>query len=808
MPGALSGLRILELATSVSGPYCGKLLAGLGADVIKLEPPAGDESRAAGPFPRDEPDSNRSGLFLHLNTSKRSRAVECWPSLASAFAESLLEGADVLLLSLRPVELAEAGIDLEALQRRHSRLVITNITTFGMLGPYANYLGGELIAYALGGYMMLTGAPDREPLKAYGDLIQYQAGGQAALGTLAALFARELSGRGQVVDVSAMEAATFLLGGVEQNAYFYGKVARRNGTRLLGFAPEHSYPSTIRPCLDGYVHCHSNNRFADLLGALIPDPRLADPELLRTPTGHADEIDAAMDDWLADRTRADVVRLAQELRLPFTEVMEPGEVMVEAHHKARGSFVEVDHPVAGPITQPGAPFRMSATPWGIGPAPALSDVSTEELGWAGAPLPSPEPTREQGRPLSGYRVLDFTNAVAGPMASSLLGLLGADVIKVESPASRPRVAAGTAPLQEGGEDLSYNRMMLYNALNHSKRGVSLDVGKSEGREIFLNMAAHSDVVVQNFSPRVMGNLGLDYDSLKAANGSIVLTSMPAFGLSGPYRDRSAYGPGVDAMSALSHLTGYADGPPMKPGNFFCDQNAAVLSAFATMAALWHRAHGGSGQHVELAMIEGEFQILGDAYIDFSMNGRERRRTGNVHPQMEPHNVFRCEGEDAWVAIAIETDEQWHALCHAVGRQDLGEDPALATLAGRHGSRRAIEAALSEWTASRRPLAVQDSLQAVGVPAAAVLDVAELLANEHVAARGGFEYINVPNVGPTPYPRPAFLLTGTPTPISTPAPAFAQHNTAVFRELAGISSEALAALEERQITSPVPIGSGH
>lgn len=808
MPGALHGVRVLELATGVPGPYCGKLLAGLGADVVKVEPVAGDSSRAAGPFPADKPNPNSSGLFLHLNTGKRSTTSESWPDPSVAPLGSLLEEADVLLISLRPAELAAAGMDLEDLQRRHPRLVITNVTSFGMTGPYADYLGGELIAYALGGYMMLTGSPGREPLKAYGELIQYQAGGQAALGTLAALFAREGSGLGQLVDVSAMEAASFLLGGVEQNAYFYGEVARRNGTRLLGFAPEHSYPSTIRPCLDGYVHCHSNNRFADLLGALIPDPRLSDPELLRTPTGHADEIDAAMDAWLADKTRVEIVTRAQELRLPFTEVMEPGEVMAEAHHKERGSFVKIDHPVAGTILQPGPPFRMSGTAWVTGPAPRLGGGESAPLEWNDGPLPQPPPVANPGRPLSGYRILDFTNAVAGPMSTSLLGVLGADVIKVESPNARPRVAAGTAPLQEGAEDLSYNRMMLYNALNHSKQGISLDVRRPEGREIFLRMAANADAVVQNFSPRVMGNLGLDHESLQASNPNIILTSMPAFGLSGPYRDRSAYGPGVDAMSGLSHLTGYADGPPMKPGNFFCDQNAAVLSAFATMAALWHRAHGGSGQHVELAMIEGEFQILGDAYIDFAMNGRERRRTGNAHPAMEPHDVFPCAGEDSWVAIAVETDEQWRLLCRVTGLEGLASDPVLATLTGRQQNGGAVHTALSAWTRTKSHLAVQDALQRAGVPAAAVLDVAELLANPHVVARHGFEYVTVRGVGPAPYVRPAFILGGTPTPLETPAPAFGQDNATIFRDLAGVDADGLTALHSKRITSPVPLGSGH
>jgi len=523
---ALEGLRVLEIATGVSGPYCGKLLAGLGADVIKLEPPAGDSTRGSGPFPGDVPDPERSGLFLHLNTGKRSHVIRDAPLDLDAW----LREADVVILSHRPAELTAGGFDLLAWQDRFPALVIASVTSFGLTGPYADYAGRELVAYALGGYAMLTGSSEREPLKAYGSLVEYQAGAHLALGILAALRARQFTGKGQLVDCSAMEAGTFMLGGVEQGAHFYGRVARRNGTRLLGFPPEHSYPSTIRPCRDGFVHCHSNNRYLDLLGSLIPHPRLADEEVLASMMGHADEIDAIMDDWLADRGRDDVVRAAQELRLPFTEVRTPAEVLREQHHVERGSFVTVDHPVAGPVLQPGAPMRLHRTPWVTGPAPALGQHQgqpwkSRSQTYASSPAPGP-------RPLSGLRVIDFTNAVAGPIASFILADVGAEVIKVESPTSRPKHAAGVAPLLDGAESPTYNRIMLFNELNHGKRSFVMDVAKPRGRELFLGLVRQSDVVIQNFAPRVMGNLGISYEALAAVNPGIILTSMPAFGLSG------------------------------------------------------------------------------------------------------------------------------------------------------------------------------------------------------------------------------------------------------------------------------------
>lgn len=805
MAAALDDLVVLELATGVAGPYCGKLLAGLGAQVVKLEPPGGDPTRREGPFPGDQPHPERSGLFLHLNTSKQSVLLD-WSGSWREQLERLLAGADVLLLSSRPSELKALGLDLDQLRRRFPALVITSVTPFGLTGPYRDYRGDELVVYALSGYMLLTGTPERKPIKSYGSLVSYEAGAQAALGTLAALTARDRDGQGQVVDVSVREAGTFLLGGVEQSAYFYGQVVRRNGTRLLGFAPEHSYPSTIRPCRDGYVHCHSNNRYLDLLGALIPHPRLLDPELLARMMAHADEIDAIMDVWLADKDRSEVVRRAQELRLPFTEAMLPGEVLADAHHRQRGSFVVVDHPGTGPLLQPGAPFRLSSTPWRTLPAPLLGADSEGALR---QPPRSRQAERVGGvtageRPLCGVRVIDFTNAVAGPIATFLLADLGAEVIKVEAPNARPLHAAGTAPLRDGGEDRSYDRVMLFNELNHGKRGVCLNVATPEGRAVFLGLVAQSDVVVDNFAPRVMGNLGLDYDALRRVRPDIIMVSMPAFGLGGPYRDRISYGPGIDAMSGLSHLTGYADGPPMKPGNFFCDQNAGVHTAFAVLAALRYRRCNGQGQRIEMPMIEGEFQILGDAYIDFAMNGRERRREGNDHSWMAPHDAYPCRGDDAWVAIAVENDEQWRSLAALIGRPELGVDARFASAAARHAHRAELEAPIAAWTLQRSHVEAQAACQSVGVPAGAVLNALELLSDPDVLARRSFEYVDVPNVGLTPYPRMAFLLSRIPTPIEKPAPAFAEDNEYVFHRLLGLDPEELTRLEFGGILARVPV----
>lgn len=385
--GALAGLRVIDISQGIGGGYCTKLLAGLGADVINVEPPGtGDETRSAGPSPNDLPDVERSGLFLHLATGKRSVTLNLQSSGGREMLRKLVSSADVLVESFRPRVLDSLGLGYEALAQLNPRLVLTSITWFGQNGPYSRYAGSELAAWALSGYLMLTGAADREPLKAYGSLAQYQAGLQAAIGTMTAVLARDALGRGQHVDVSAAEALTFVLGGVPQAWYFRRRPVRREGARLLAQPERAFYPSTLRPCKDGWIHAHANVRHPDLLAALVGEPRLLDEDVMETPSGHADLIDALMDRWLSVHTKAEVVARAQELRLPFTAVQTPSEVFQDPSLREREYFVSLDHPAAGSIEQPGAPFRPQETPWETRRAPLLGEhnreIYVDELGYA------------------------------------------------------------------------------------------------------------------------------------------------------------------------------------------------------------------------------------------------------------------------------------------------------------------------------------------------------------------------------------------------------------------------------------------
>jgi crotonobetainyl-CoA:carnitine CoA-transferase CaiB-like acyl-CoA transferase len=375
--GALDRVRVLDTSQGVAGAFCGKLLAGLGADVIKVEPPGvGDFARALPPFAGDRPDPETSALFLHLNTGKRGLTLD----LGARAGRSLLHAlarcwADVVVTSVPPAQAPALGLDWASLAPLKEDLVVTSVTYFGQDGPYRDYEGCELTALALGGYLSLTGDPEREPLRPYGYQAEYHAGLHAATGTMAAILRMEAGGGGDLVDASVVEASSFLVSAAPGWYYLLGKLATRAGNRLANMDPGHFYPSTMRPCRDGWVHAHGNIRYRELLGVLIPDPRLNEPEVLAEQTGHADEIDAIMDRWLAGYDRHEVVAMAQTLRLPFTEVLTPAEVLIDEHLLARGALRDVDHPRAGTGRYAHAPAQLTATPWRTTRAPLLGEHS-------------------------------------------------------------------------------------------------------------------------------------------------------------------------------------------------------------------------------------------------------------------------------------------------------------------------------------------------------------------------------------------------------------------------------------------------
>lgn len=799
-PRCLDGVRVLELADSVAGAFCGKLLAGLGADVLKIEAPGrGSAYRTQGPNPN--PDSVETGaLHLHLDTGKRSLAAPLDAVEGRSLIHDLVrDWATIFVVDLPLAELRARGLAWETLKALNPALVVASVTPFGLRGPYAGLQGTELISLALGGYLYLTGEPNREPLKPFGHQAGYHAGLHTATGAIAALRRAEATGKGELVDAAVVGAASFLCSAAPGWAHFYGRVPTRAGNRLANLDPKNMYPSTMRPCADGWVHAHTNVTHPDLLQAMVPDERWETPGLMDAPMGNADQIDTILDDWLCTRTRSEVVALAQELRVPFTEVLAPDEVLASEHLQVRGRLLEIDHPGAGRVTHPHAPVGFGVTPWITDEAPTLGSAIRPQAERLSQQHPVRDPSRAQ--PLAGVRVIELTLAVAGPVAGHVLADLGADVVKVEAPFGRNANPSESVNPPAGRASNAWDRVPKFNELNRGKRSVVLDLATPRGRDALLRLAAGADVVIENFAPRVLPNLDIGYEVLRAANPRIILVSMPGFGEGGPYSQRVSYGPGIDAMSGLADLTGYEAGGPMKPGNHYCDQNAGVLAALAVIAALRHAERSGEGQRVEVAMLDGELQTIGEALIAASMGAPVPARQGNTDAHMAPHGVFRCSGEDAWVAIAVRGSDDWRALCSVIGPA-FATRPDLATVEGRLQHRTELAAVLGAWCATRSPGQVQAELQALGVPAGAVLNPAELLTDPHLVARRAHPIVLSPDTGETPMPAVAWDFLEHPFPSLRPAPRFGQHTIEVLRE-AGLTAEDIGAMQRDGVTTDVP-----
>ncbi|HJO81547.1 MAG: CoA transferase [SAR202 cluster bacterium] len=415
------------------------------------------------------------------------------------------------------------------------------------------------------------------------------------------------------------------------------------------------------------------------------------------------------------------------------------------------------------------------------------------------------------RPLTGIRVLELAEIWAGPFCGALLGDMGAEVVKVESVQRiargpiRPRPGAPGYPDGDPGER-PWNRVANFNAINRNKIAMTLDLTRPEGVDAFLNLVAVSDVVVCNYSFGVMEKFGLGYDALRQARPDIIALFMPGYGNTGPYKGIRSMGMSIDAISGHSALRGYPDldlsrlSPVHHPNAV-----GGVTAAFAICTAVYQRALSGKSQFIDLSQSEAFIPHLGEVFLEYELTGNARERRGNRHPAMAPHGAYPCEGEDAWVAIAVRTDAEWQALCDVVVDPDLADDVRLSTLDGRLARHDDIDAALSRWTSTQNRQRVTERLQERGVPAGPVLDCcAGTYDDPHLQDRGYFRTIDHPDAGTHPMSGPIWKLESEPEPRHEPAPGLGQHNDYVLGEVLGIPRERLDSLERDTAIGKVPL----
>jgi benzylsuccinate CoA-transferase BbsF subunit len=413
-------------------------------------------------------------------------------------------------------------------------------------------------------------------------------------------------------------------------------------------------------------------------------------------------------------------------------------------------------------------------------------------------------------PLKGLRILDVTQVWAGPSCTKLLADMGAEVIKVES-AKRmdvvrgeisPRPGAGMYPDGEPGER-PWNRAGLFNDRNRNKLGICLDLTHPLGVRAFQRLAARSDVVAESFRAGVMERFGLGYEDLVKVRPDIIMVSLSSQGATGPERTYGSFGATLEQTAGIASMTGYLGGAPTTSGTFFPDPVVAMMSVGLVLAAIEQRRRTGEGTYVDLSQREATTSIIGEMVMDYTMNGRVWQPPGNRHPVYAPQGVYRCAGDDMWIAITVRSDSEWRALAQAMGHPELGDDPCFADVLGRHERHDEVDAMIGRWTADRDAFELMELLQGAGVVAGVAEQGHQLLQDRHLAARGFWEPVEHPEAGRHPYAGRPFRLSKAPAARQTPAPLLGQHTEQVLREVAGMSDDEIRELAELGVISNDP-----
>lgn len=795
--------RGLDLAGE-TGVYCGKLLADLGADIIKVERPGGDPARGIGPFYGDVPDPERSLSWYALNTSKRSIALDIETPEGREELKRLVATADFLVESFAPGYLDRLGLGYETLSGINPGIIFTSITPFGQTGPYRDLHVSDLVLWALGGMMNQCGYIDRAPLRMAVDQAYLQAGLHGAVGILLALHGRKRIARGQRVDVSAHEAV-LRLGMASPLWWFHtGMVTERSGNRQR-FSPRVA-PLVVWPCQDGEVMF---SVYGGVLGRLVKrlvdwmdesgdaghlmDIKWDELDVLKITPEELKRIEGVFLAFFARHSKQELADEALKRRFALAPVNSIADVASDAQLRSRGFLVDVKHSgLDRSLLYPGAPFKFSATPCTTpGAAPRIGEHSAQIKGeLEGARIAGDrrsQATRPVGGnvahsprgPLAGLKVVDFSRILAGPLSTTYLADFGADVIKIESLAAIDNVrTVGPYKDNVSTADGSFFGIVV----NSSKRAMNLDLSKDRGREIARRLVAWADVVAENFGVGVMKSFGLDYDELRRINPSLIMISSSSFGQTGPLTSMIGFGVEQQGRGGFTYLTGWPDRVSVPPHNAYSDATAPWFSALAILSALDHRDRTGEGQYIDLAQHEVATALLSVPLLAYSASGYVRQRQGNRAENAAPHGAYPCRGDNRWCAITVLTDRHWEGFRQALGNPEWARDPRFDTLAGRKLHEDELDELIAGWTRSSTAEEVMSTLQRAGVPAGVVMNDRDIIEfDPHVRERGFYSVLSKPGYGDSLYFGWPVKLSHTPA-VQHCGPSFGEHTEQVCREV--------------------------
>lgn len=793
-PPLLAGLRVVECGEGVGAAFAAKVMADLGAAVIKVEPPQGDITRRRGPFPGHRPDPEKSGLFIYLNGGKLGVTLDLEAAADRATLSRLLDDADLLIHNLPVPARPAAGLDRERLRANFPRLVTGAISPFGDSGPYRDWKGYELNLVNAGGWAFLSPGssiyPELPPLKIFGSQADFQAGLHACFATLAAFWRRLRTGQGEHLEVSGQECIAAMLELSFTHYSYAGRVASRLGRRAVA-------PWTIMECADGYIMilCIEEEQWSRMV-ELMGNPEWAREEIFATGherSLHSEALYALMGEWVRQWKVRDLFLEAQRRRIPLAPVSTLKDLYANDQLRDRQYFVPIEVAGVGTVSIPGAPFKSSIGGWEVrGPAPRLGEnrAGNGASGWKASSAPrfqefSGSSRHPSGLPLSGIRVLDLTWVWAGPYCTLQFAHMGAEVLRIES---RKRLCP-TRRVPPFADDVAgVNRAGYFNQYSQGKKSVTLNLATPEGIRIARELAKHCDVVADNFSAGAMDRMGLGYETLRALKPDIIMVSMSGFGQTGPWKNFLSYGPPAAAFAGFFALSGYQGMGPSEVGVSFADPSAGMFGTIAVMAALLHRARTGEGQFIDLSQMEATIATLPEAIFEFVFNGLQPARSGNHDPIMAPHECYKAVGdENQWVSVAVASEDEWRALCEAMDQPQLADDPRFASAAERKRNEDELDRIITHWTSARDRWQITRRLQARGVAAFPSMSSSDIAGDPHLNERGFLVKLAHPEVGRRIHPGIPWTMAETRCEVRSPAPILGADTEAVLREVLGMSA---------------------
>jgi len=723
----LSGFRILEIGPRLTSAVTGRLFSELGADVIKIEPPGGDPTRSRGPFANGH-SKDLGGLFVSQNAGKRIVELDLEDDQGAESFKTLARDADLIVSSFHPVDAKKYSIEPASLQELNSSAVIVYTTPFGLTGPNSDYQGSDLVIFHASGLAKsLIGPVDdpakTPPVRAYGQQSEFISGVAAACAGMIGLLRKESSNDGAVIDISMQESLAFM-DIISLSAASFGKPGRPRKKEAI------SGPNlTILPAADGFIAISPREErqwknFLRLLGDPNwgDDPRFADRVLRQE---NAEAVIAHLSDWSRTQKKMEMFHFLQENHIPCYPLLGPSDHLDSEQLGARNYFDQANFGSQLGLKLPGKPYRISDMASNESSTfREITEKSPDEIGWKSKDLSasngSTETQEAKELPLKGVRVADLSWVIAGPTSTRYLASMGAEVVKIET-SNRPD------PGRAG---------QLHDVLGQGKLGITLNLKSEDGLAAIKKLIATSDILIENFAPGVMERLGLGWDVLSKINSKLVMVSASGTGQTGPTRQYAAYGTLLQIYTGFAGLNGYPH-LPTSIGMAWADPLCGMLLTYAAVAALRSSRNTGKGRHIDFSMVEAVLATMPEPLLEYQMNGKISEPMGNDDSEYSPHGVFKSDGEDSWVAIAVTCQPEWNSLVDLIGAPDefrqlnQNERRERSTEIGR-----LIEA----WTSELSSDSATKKLQSAGIPASASCTSAELTEDLHLKARGFFEML--------------------------------------------------------------------